>query len=237
MDALKANQTKDSAHLSLRTVTALEVASVVTSVLITAWLIVPLQPFNRWLVPLPALLAVALMIYSHRLRGESLRDLGFTTRHFGRALLLVAIPMLIGAAALVAIGYFAGSLQSKNRSWTILISLPLWGLMQQYILQAFIYRRLRFILVPEQLSLNEKALRVRLAIFAAAALFALVHAPNLPLMALSLTGGLIWSWVYERAPNLFALGLSHCLMSAVALVTLPGHSMSIGYQYFLQQRF
>ena len=177
------------------------------------------------------------MIYSHRLRGESLRDLGFTTRHFGRALLLLVIPMLIGAALLVAIGYFAGSLQSKNRSWTILIFLPLWGLMQQYILQAFIYRRLRFILVPEQLSPNENAWRVRLAIFSAAVLFALVHAPNLPLMALSLTGGLIWSWVYERAPNLFALGLSHCLMSAVALATLPVHSMSIGYQYFLQQKF
>jgi uncharacterized protein len=152
-------------------------------------------------------------------------------------LLLLAIPMLIGAAALVAIGYFAGSLQSKDRSWAILVLLPLWGLMQQYILQAFIYRRLRFILVPAQLSPNETALRVRLAIFSAAALFALVHAPNLPLMALSLAGGLIWSWVYERAPNLFALGLSHCLMSAVALATLPVHSMSIGYQYFLQQRF
>ena len=236
MDASNANRPAD-AHLSLRTVTALEIASVITSVLITAWLIVPLQPFNRWLVPLPALLALALMIYSHRLRGESLRDLGFTARHFGRALLLLAIPMLIGAALLVAIGYFAGSLQSKSRSWTILIFLPLWGLMQQYILQAFIYRRLRFILVPEQLSPNENAWRVRLAIFSAAVLFALVHAPNLPLMALSLTGGLIWSWVYERAPNLFALGLSHCLMSAVALATLPVHSMSIGYQYFLQQKF
>jgi membrane protease YdiL (CAAX protease family) len=152
-------------------------------------------------------------------------------------LLLLVIPMLIGAAVLVAIGYFAGSLQSKNRSWAILVFLPLWGLMQQYILQAFIYRRLRFILVPEQLSPNENALRVRLAIFSAAALFALVHAPNLPLMTLSLASGLIWSWAYERAPNLFALALSHCLMSAVALATLPVHSMSIGFQYFLQQKF
>jgi membrane protease YdiL (CAAX protease family) len=237
MDALNANQSANSAHVSLRTVTALEVASVIISVLITAWLIVPLLPFNRWLLPLPALLALALMIYSHRLRGESLRDLGFTTRHFGRALLLLAIPMLIGAAVLAAIGYFAGALHSKDRSWAILIFLPLWGLMQQYTLQAFIYRRLRFILVPAQLSPNETASRVRLAIFSAAALFALVHAPNLPLMALSLIAGLIWSWVYERAPNLFALALSHCLMSTLALATLPVHSMSIGYQYFLQQRF
>ena len=93
---MDANQPTNDAHLSLRTVTALEVASVVTSVLITVWLIVPLQPFNRWLVPLPALLALALMIYSHWLRAESLSDLGFTTRHFGRALLLLTIPMLLG---------------------------------------------------------------------------------------------------------------------------------------------
>jgi CAAX prenyl protease-like protein len=234
---MDANQPAAGAYLSLRAVTALEVASVITSVLITVWLIVPLQPSNRWLVPLPALLALALMIYSQRLRGESLRDLGFTTRHFGRALLLLAIPMLVGAAALIAIGYSAGSLHSKSRSWAILAFLPLWGLMQQYILQAFIYRRMRFILVPEGLSSNDAVLRIRLAILSAAALFALVHAPNLPLMALSLAGGLIWVWVYEQAPSLFALALSHCLMSAAALATLPVHSMSIGFQYFANQKF
>ncbi len=217
--------------------TALEVASVVSSVIITVWLIVPLQPFNRWLVPLPALLALSLMIYSHWLRGESPHDLGFTAQHFGRALLLLVIPMLIGAAALVAIGYFAGSLQTKGRSWAILVLLPLWGLMQQYILQAFIYRRLRFILVSKQLSASETTSRISAAIFCAATIFAFAHAPNLLLMALSLAGGLIWCWTYERAPNLFALALSHCLMSAIALATLPAHSMSIGYQWFLQQNF
>jgi membrane protease YdiL (CAAX protease family) len=220
------------AGFSMRAATALEVASVITSVLITVWVIVPLQLHNRWLVPLPGLLALALVIFSHWVRGESLRDLGFTTRYFGRASLLLVGPMVMGIIVLVAIGYFAGSLQPKIRSWAILIFLPLWGLAQQYILQAFIYRRLRFILVREDLSSSDAALRTRLAIFTAAALFALVHAPNLPLMALSLAGGLIWVWVYEQAPNLFALALSHCLMSTAALATLPVHSMSIGYQYF-----
>src|SRR5256885_1374949 len=82
----------DAAQLSLRMVTALEIASVIISILVTAWVIVPLQLNSRWLEAVPGLLALALMINSHRLRGERLRELGFTMRHFGRALLLLAGP-------------------------------------------------------------------------------------------------------------------------------------------------
>ena len=76
-----------------------------------------------------------------------------------------------------------------------------------------------------------------LTIFLTATLFALVHAPNLELMALALVGGMIWSWVYERAPNLFALGFSHTLMSAIVMLSLPAHSMRIGYEYFIYRGF
>jgi len=46
--------------------------------------------------------------------------------------------------------------------------------------------------------------------------------------------------VYERAPNLFALGLSHGLMSDLAMSSLPPwllHSMSVGYKHFIYQKF
>lgn len=220
-----------TAHLSLRTVTVLEVASVISSVLLIAWGLNPLQLQQRWIEVVPGGLALLLMIYSHRLRGESPSELGFTVNYFGRAMRLLLLPMLITTAILLGIGYFAASLNFGQRFWLSLVALPPWGLTQQYILQGFIYRRLHLILG------ETKSATV---IFLAAFLFALVHAPNVPLMLLTLIGGLVWTWVYTRAPNLFALGLSHAMMSAIAMSSLPAwflQSMSIGYKHLIYQRF
>lgn len=221
----------NDARLSLRAVAALEIVSIVCSVLLTAWVLNPLQLNQRWLEALPGALALLLMINSHRLRGESFAQLGFATQHFGRAVKLLSAPMMLVMALLLLIGYIGNSLNFGRRFWLSLLVLPLWGLTQQYILQAFIYRRIKAIFGVE---------RTSLAIVAAAGLFALVHAPNVPLMLLTLIGGLVWTWVYERAPNLYALGLSHALMSAIAMSSLPAwflQSMSIGYKYLIYQRF
>lgn len=219
------------AQLSLSAVTLLEIASVISSVLLIAWVLNPLQLPQRWPEAIPAVLALLLMMYSHRLHGETPAVLGFTTRHFGRAAKLLCLPMLLTSALLIGIGYGAGSLNFGPRFWLSLTVLPLWGLTQQYILQGFIYRRLKLILGEA---------KTTLAIVLAALLFALVHAPNLPLMFLTLVGGLVWTWVYARAPNLLALGLSHAMMSALAMSSLPAwflQSMSIGYKHLIYQRF
>lgn len=221
----------NDARLSLRGVAMLEIASVVGSVLLTAWVLNPLQLQQRWLETVPGLCALLLMLHSHWLRGETPAQLGFTTKHFGRAVKWLALPMLVVAALLVGVGYQTNSLNFGPRFWLSLTVLPIWGLTQQYILQGFIYRRLKLICGTQNTTRT---------IFLAASLFALVHAPNGPLMLLTLIGGLVWTWVYERAPNLLALGLSHAVMSAIAMSTLPAwflQSMSIGYKYLIYQRF
>ena len=72
-----------AARVSLRAVAGLEVASVVASVFITVWVIIPLQLQQRWLTAIPGLLALALIVNSHRVRGERFGDIGFSRRHFG----------------------------------------------------------------------------------------------------------------------------------------------------------
>ncbi len=232
------------ALLSLRAVTLLEVVSVIFTVLITAWAIVPLRLNNRWLEMLPALLALALMINSHRLRGERPGELGFTTRHFWRALRLLVIPT-IGAVGIIAlIGYSVGSLKFTSHFLASVVGRSAWGLVQQYMLQAFIYRRLRSAMVNQ--GANEGAAETQhsapvwLPIIIAASLFALVHAPNLPLMLLTLVSALLWTRTYERAPNLFALALSHGLMSAVTAAALPDwmiNGMVVGLRHLVYQSF
>lgn len=229
-----------AARVSLRAVAALEVASVMASVFLTVWVIIPLQPPQAWLAAVPGLLALTLIINSHRVRGERLAEVGVSPRYFGRALRLVALPTLVGCALFAAIGYASGSLHRTSHFWTTLLVLPVWGLMQQYVLQGFIYRRIRFALMGDTPSPDEFRRRERLAMLATAAIFALVHAPNLTLMALTFAGAAIWTWVYERAPNLLALGLSHAALSLMLMTSLPPwllQSMSVGYKHFLYQKF
>ena len=243
--ALRPEQLADTpaqptAQLSLRAVTLLEMASVSSSVLITAWVISPLQLRQRWLEVVPGLLALLLIVNSHRLHGEGPRELGFTTRHFWRAAKLLTLPMIVGTGLLIGGGYLAGSFSFAQRASLLLAALPFWGLLQQYVLQAFIYRRLKLILLASQMSAERQAERTRVAIVIAALLFGLIHAPNWPLMMLTLIAGLVWCWVYEHAPNLYAIAISHGLMSAVAMGSLPPwllQSMRVGYRYFIFQRF
>jgi len=229
-----------AARISLRAVSAIEIASVLVSVIITSWAIIPLQPRQQWLMALPALLAMALMINSQRVRGESLREVGFGAEYFSRALRLLTRPTVIACAGFAAIGYGTGSFHRTTHFWANALATPLWALVQQYVLQAFIYRRVRFLLLDDSLSPDERKKRVRLAILGTAAIFSSAHAPNLSLMTLTFAGGLMWSWVYERAPNLFAIALSHAAISLMSMTSLPPWllpSLSVGYKHFLYQKF
>ena len=204
-----------------------EVISVLLSILLVEW---ALEPFlvSSWLLAGPPLLAFALMLYSHHCRGETAQALGFGPRCFGRAVLLLAGPTLLAVAALLFVSYATHSLHLPNRFWSRVSVLPVWAVVQQYAMLGFIYRRLRDFVHPKQ------------SMIITAALFALVHAPNISLMIFTFLGGLTWSAVYERAPNLVASAISHVLLSAAVLVAVPEWllpSMTVGYRYVLHHNF
>jgi membrane protease YdiL (CAAX protease family) len=229
-----------SARISMRAVSALEIASVFVTVVIISWAITPLQPWPRWVATLPALLALALMINSQRERGESLQEVGLGFEHFFRALRLLLPPTLIACAGFAAIGYLTDSFHDTSVSWKNAVAAPVWALIQQYVSQAFIYRRVRFLLLDDSFAPEERRRRTRLAILLNSAIFSSVHAPNPALMVLTFAGGMMWSWVYERAPNLPAIALSHAAISMTLMSSLPPWllpSMRVGYKYFFYQRF
>jgi membrane protease YdiL (CAAX protease family) len=224
---MSAPEDRSSDTLSWQAINVAEVISVVLSVLLVEWALAPFVA-SPWLLAGPPLLALALMLYSHRCRGETAQTLGFGGRYFDRALLLLSGPMLLAIAVLIFVGYVTHSLHLPERFWARLSLLPFWALLQQYAMLGFVYRRLRQVLPANQ------------TIILIAGLFAFVHAPNLPLMILTSLGGLIWSFVYERAPNLFASAISHVLLSATVLVAVPEWilpSMTVGYRYLLYHNF
>jgi membrane protease YdiL (CAAX protease family) len=132
---------------------------------------------------------------------------------------------------LVVIGWYSTGLHNNLLARTggrSLMWLPLWGflwgLLQQYVLQAFVNRR-------SQIALGQGWRSILLV----AAVFALLHFPNPWLSLITFAGGLVWAWVYQRAPNLPALALSHSLMTLVLIWTLPPallNGLRVGFNYF-----
>lgn len=235
----KVTQEKD-ARLSLRSVTVIELISVISSVLLTVWAIVPLYPQNRLMMALPAVLAISLIFYSQHVRQESLQELGFSSAYASAALQLLLLPVVLCSVVLLSIGYLAHSLHRSTHFEINLFIVPLWGVVQQYVLQGFIYRRLRSLLVDDKTFGRVTEKQVRNTILLTATIFAFVHLPNLALSLLTFAAALLWSWVYERAPNLWVLGFSHGLLSLVVMHSLPAwllQSMSVGYKHFLYQKF
>ena len=209
-----------------------EILSVVSSALIAEWTILPFVGKNKLVGAFPVLLAFGLIFYSQRLRGETQREVGLRFDNFRETARLLALPMIVTTVLLVGAAWLLSNFQhqllmSRARGRSVYL-LPLWGvlwgLLQQYVLQAFVNRRAQLIL--------GKGCRSCLLV---ACVFALLHLPNPWLTVATFAGGLVWAWAYQRAPNLYALALSHSVMTVVLIWTLPPHVLAglrVGFNYF-----
>ena len=221
---------QSAAVIGDRPLAAWEIASVVSSILIAEWILSAAMGRSRLVVAIPIALAFILMISSHRLRGETFRDLGFRFDNFLRAGKLLLLPMFVTAGLCLIAGWWLGGKINFLR-WhpgrPVDVQLLLgfgWGLVQQYVLQSFINRRAQIILGPGWLS-----------VLLVATIFGGLHLPNPWLTLLTFAGGAIWAAVYQKVPNLFALAVSHSLMTWVLVSTLPASALNhlrIGFKYF-----
>ncbi len=160
-----------------------------------------------FLVCLGLFLAIALDGQRHR--GETPRDLGFRLDNLGAAARLVfayVLPLLI-LIVVVGLGLDLHREPPIERLGTRIALMPLFGLAQQYGLLGFYFRRFQEAL-PGQWT----------PILASSIVFTLLHAPNLPVMFMTLALSLGACWLYRKTPNLWVMGLAHGLLSlAVAM--------------------
>jgi uncharacterized protein len=201
-----------------------EVASVMTSCLIAEWVVLVFVGRSKLVMAIPIALAFGLMLFSHRDRGETLRDLGLRSDNFLASCRLLLLPTLLAVFLIIVFGWSTshGSFGAPWR-WRF-AALPLWALFQQYVLNGFINRR-------AQMALGAGWKSIALVAIA----FGILHLPNPMLALLTLVAGAVWAFIYQRAPNLYALALSHTAISlALALTVSPRwlNGLRVGFKYF-----
>lgn len=171
------------------------------------------------------LLTAAGINFRHR---ETPRQIGLRLDNFLEAAQPLALVTVIGAVVIFCLGWAFGSIHLGRRFVYQLLVLPLWGIEQQYGVQAIINRRWQTVFG-----------KGRRSVLMTAAMFSALHFPNPVLIAATFIAGLVWAAIYQRTPNLPALALSHALLSAVLANSFPHWllpNMKVGWGYWLGTR-
>jgi uncharacterized protein len=130
-----------------------------------------------------------------------LGEWGFSTRGLARATLATGVAAAVGLIGMGAIARAEGALRLHWHMFPLLLLYPLWGVVQQFLVQAIFVR---------PLCLGPRALVSPLIATAIAAmLFAAVHLPGLRLTIATGLLGLVFTPIYLRWRNLWPLGLFH----------------------------
>jgi membrane protease YdiL (CAAX protease family) len=180
-----------------------------TAYILTTLLAIP----GLYIIPAIALDLLRFGLHLRRRGKESPRDLGLRADNLAQAALPVAAWTVSAAAGILVYAFAAG-----RRPWApelaILLPLyPVYGVAQQLIFQGILHRRLLALL------------RARgPALLLTAVVFALVHLPSLPLVLLTFPAGIAWSWLFQRWPNVWLLGISHGILASLAYPLILGEN-------------
>lgn len=161
---------------------------------------------------------LALLVWSHRHRGEGTAEIGFRLDNLGPAAVQAGLVLgpLLGLVLLA--GAWGGSFGFPPLiRWPSTLGwMMLGGLLQQYVLLGFYYRRFSNVVEgPWTASVG------------AALVFGLAHLPNPFLTILGPVLGVVSCWLYRRIPNLLALGVAHGALSFAFYYGLP-RSLTFG---------
>jgi membrane protease YdiL (CAAX protease family) len=169
----------------------------------------------------------AVVILNQLYFREGLGKLGLRLDNLGPA--LKSVLPITGICAIAILGYAAGRGRfAVKLSAGMLVYFP-WAVLQQYVLQDLLAARFHTLFG-----------RVTPALISAALLFALVHAPNTPLMILTFVGGILWCWMFYRSPNIIAISLSQAFLAILIMAFFKFgalNSMQIGRHGFRYEAY
>jgi len=137
-----------------------------------------------------------------------IHEWGFSSHGLARGTLATAVAAAVGFIGMGAIARAEGTLRVHWHMLPLLLLYPVWGLVQQFLVQAIFVRPL--CLGPRPL------VAPFVATVIAAVLFAAVHLPGLRLTVATGLLGLVFTPIYLRWRNLWPLGLFHGWLGVAA---------------------
>lgn len=187
------------------------------SLLILTCILYVLLEFIK-VIPHPKVIAILMIVCwvgyviwkSIRHRGI-LKSWGFRGDNFlvtFRFCLYFTIPMI---ALIIGYGALTHHISISYTFWMICLLYPIWGIVQQFALQALVHRNIKQIIKP---------VFYRSVILGL--LFSAAHIFDLRLVALAFPIGYAFSRIYDRYPNLWALGICHGILGAMVYYLVLG---------------
>jgi membrane protease YdiL (CAAX protease family) len=173
--------------------------AILAIVLAYTWVIDPVAPAS--VTPIPVALVLGLAIWHAARTG----DWGVKVAALVPALWRSGALTAVAALAIYIAGSRLGTWHGRGDAWSTAAWLIPWGLGQQFALHTVFLREAQSVAGRPA------------GIVIAAALFAALHLPNPFLSAMTFAGALAWCWIYDRAPNLLPLALSHALLTLAIL--------------------
>ena len=167
-----------------------------------------------------------LVLISHYWHGESPGELGFRATNFRVCFQVFAPALLFIALLLLSAGILLQTLREVDleRAAVGFIAYCVWGLFQQYVLNAYFVNRL----LPGASSPTQAAAM-------GATCFAGAHAPNWFLMIVGFLSAYCCARIWIRYRNLYFLGIAHGAIGSMLYLVVPDaitHHMVVGPRWF-----
>lgn len=139
---------------------------------------------------------------------------GFRKRNGGKVALVCVAVFLAGAGVLALVGHQRGLLVLHPHMLWLFAAYPLWGWVQQYMVQGLVAGNL--------IRLTNGRANGLIITLAAAVAFGAVHVPEWELVAATFALGLVATPIYLRWRNLWPLGVLHGWLGALAYFWVLG---------------
>lgn len=136
---------------------------------------------------------------------------GFQKAGFMRSLRACSVFAIAAMVPLLVYGSRNSRFPVPVTLWFLVGIYPVWGVAQQFALQALITRNLRQLVV-----------KLPFRVLSASAIFSGAHFPNYRLMAMTFVAGLAFTWIYEKHKNIWAIGIAHGILGALACYIVLG---------------
>ena len=173
--------------------------------------------------------ALFIVAVNHLYHRDTLGRLGFRLDNFRRAAIGYGGPTLVLGTLMFGFGWLSGSFRLDR--WGDVLTYFAWAAVQQYLLQNFLRLRSENIFGLAKVSSSTVGGSL-VPVFFAAALFALYHLPNYPLVLVTFIGGLFWCFLFTRIPNFFWVWLSQAFLTTIVLLFFKynfANQFEVGY--------